>query len=64
MKNKLQLHAQPLREPAQRREYEREPKSALPDWAPQGYVDCSYWPDEVVEIEAESESETLMAVAV
>ncbi len=63
MKNKLSLHLQPLREPLQRREYQREPKSALPDWAPQGYVDCSYWPDEVVESEAEPEIETLMAVA-
>ena len=63
MKHKLQLHLQPLDEPLQRREYQREPKSALPDWAKHSYVDCSYWPDESVEAEAECESETLMAVA-
>jgi hypothetical protein len=65
MKNKLPLHLQPLPkacEALQRREYQREPKSALPDWAPQGYVDCSYWPDEVVESAVE-EVDTFEAAA-
>lgn len=62
MKHRIQIKPLPIREP-QRHEYLREPKSALPGWAPQGYVDCSYWPDEVIDSDAEPETETLMAVA-
>lgn len=61
MQNNHPLQAQPQCELAPRFEHPREPEPALPDWAPQGYVDCSYWPDD--NLEAESESETLWAVA-